>query len=280
MPTPQDISDAKDLLLAAFESARASGKRDWNSMTAAVLKNRLLQLTSRSFDETALGFERFIDLLDAMPDVVEVDRTARPPLVRLVASLRDAADPVLSLSSPTTRVRPDLWHGIVDYASERPWVWDTEAGRARPAEDSDNLPMLPTITQDEMAGMRGTFAEQFDAPVDDPEVADRLRQWAHEGRGAFVLPPDVRHHWNAALKKEVAERLEEFFNGLGVAVPNDALQAPSTASRRPQADDDLARLRAMVVEVVRAMTLAELSELPLPAAAVLRSQSRAARASR
>lgn len=79
MPTPQDTGDARDLLVAAFESARATGKRDWNTMTAAVLKNRVLQLTSRSFDEAALGFKNFTDLLDAMPDVVEVDRTARPP---------------------------------------------------------------------------------------------------------------------------------------------------------------------------------------------------------
>ena len=58
MPTPQDTGDARDLLVAAFESARATGKRDWNTMTAAVLKNRVLHLTSRSFDEAALGFKR------------------------------------------------------------------------------------------------------------------------------------------------------------------------------------------------------------------------------
>lgn len=68
------------------------------------------------------------------------------------------------MPSPTTRVRPDLWHGIVDYTSERPWVWDSKAGRARPAEGSEDLPKLPTITQDEMAVMRGSFVEQFDAP--------------------------------------------------------------------------------------------------------------------
>jgi hypothetical protein len=277
---PRDDNEAKELILAAFESARATGRSDWKSMTAGVLKNRVLQLTGRSFDERAFGHERFSDLLEAMPDVVEIDRTTRPPTVHLVAGLEESPHRLLSASSPMTRIRPDLWHGIVDYSSERPWVWDAKTGVARADGDDDGLPRLPTITQDEMAALRNRYVDEYSVKVSDTEGSEQLRQWAAEGRGAFALRPDIRHTWNGFLKNEVTRRLNVFFDDLGMAMPEDALQARAPSPRRSHADDDLVRLRAVVIEVVRSMTLGELAELPLPAAAVLRSQSRSSKGSR
>jgi hypothetical protein len=225
--TSHDDNEARELMLAAFESARATGRRDWRTMTAAVLKNRVLQLTSRSFDERAFGYERFSDLLEALPDTVDVDRTTRPATVHLVANLEEKASRLPSASSPMTRIRSDLWHGIVDYSSERPWVWDADTGLARVVEDADDLPPLPTITQIDMAALRNRYVEECSAKITDPDLLERLRQWASEGRGAFVLPPDVRHTWNRFLKAEVAARLMDFFGGLGEAVPALRVRPPA-----------------------------------------------------
>lgn len=59
-------SDVRDLLKDAFEAARTSGRSTWWEMTAAVLKNRLLQLARGSFDESQFGAGRFLDLLGGM----------------------------------------------------------------------------------------------------------------------------------------------------------------------------------------------------------------------
>ena len=53
----------KELLEKAFVSARDSGKRGWNRMTIAVLKNRLLQLTNRTFTESTFGAKSLLELL-------------------------------------------------------------------------------------------------------------------------------------------------------------------------------------------------------------------------
>ncbi len=53
--TPNEHADVRALILAAFKQARAKGKPDWEVMTTAVLKNRILQLTGLSFNPNDYG---------------------------------------------------------------------------------------------------------------------------------------------------------------------------------------------------------------------------------
>ena len=57
------MQEAQQLIVSAYERARSSGKLDWNKMTMAVLKNRLLDLTQGAFDETTYGATSFTDFV-------------------------------------------------------------------------------------------------------------------------------------------------------------------------------------------------------------------------
>lgn len=52
---PGSLDDARELVLRAFAWARASGRENWRVMTVALLKNRLLDLTEKKFDESRWG---------------------------------------------------------------------------------------------------------------------------------------------------------------------------------------------------------------------------------
>lgn len=280
MQEPRDLSVARDLVVRAFDAARASGRGSWASMTAAVLKNRMLQLTAHSFDQHEFGFERFGDFLDNLPDLVDVDRTTMPPTVTFIADRSALALPQTEGSGRGARIRSDLWHAFVDYASGGPWVWDAAAGSARLGTDGDGLVRIPTMTFDDMAEVRKEFVDQCLAAGNRPD-AERLRKWASDGLGNFAIAADVRHEWNGFLKDVVIRRLRAFFQATGHSMPDDALQGSvPTSYQRSRSDDDADRLREMVGSVVRSMTTAELMALPLPAAAVLRSQTRSAKGRR
>ncbi|WP_020379100.1 OST-HTH/LOTUS domain-containing protein [Candidatus Microthrix parvicella] len=276
MTTSETDTEIESLIVAAFEVARASGRQDWRRMTAAVLKNRLLQVTSHSFDEKKFGYERFTDLLEASSNIVELDRTTRPANVHLLATVDAEASPSTIASAPTMRVRSDLWHAIIDYSSGKVWVWDAMAGQARVEADGDDLPSLPTISHAEMTEMRSEFASELASSSNNRQVAIEVDEWAAEERAAFVLSPEVRHKWFATLKREVVKRLADFFEKRDEAMPTDAVQPRRHAGRDTRVDDDLAMQRS-VIEIVKSMTAAELSELRLPAAAIFRSQRQLAK---
>ncbi len=48
-------------------------------MTLAVLKNRVLDHTDRSFDEARWGAGSFREFVGMFPEVVSVDSSTRPP---------------------------------------------------------------------------------------------------------------------------------------------------------------------------------------------------------
>ena len=150
-------------------------------------------------------------------------------------------------------------------------MWDSETSKAMEADGADDLPHLPTMEKAEMAELRSGFAAEFLEQTVDQGAAKVVREWAADGLGNYVLPPDVRHRWNGVLKREVARRLDDFFERIEVPMPPDAVQVKQQGKRKSQDDDDAAMLRS-VLRVVKCMTPAELSALALPAAAVFRSQ--------
>lgn len=280
MATPEDESEARSLILAAFAAARDSGKNDWSRMTAAVLKNRLLQLTHRQFDERALGHERFVDLVLSFPDLVQIDSTTKPATVELVAPI-EASAAELEVDQPGTRIRGDLWRAIVDYTSDVQWAWDSGAGRAVDANSAEQGgPPMPTLTRGELASMQQSFASTAEDEDLDEDERSQLRRWADEGLGTSALPQQLRGRWNEVMKQEVVQRLNDFFSENSLAPPDDMLVRSQRRLHASGKDSEAARLRALVIECVRSMTLQELTALPLPAGAVLRtSQARGRRPS-
>ena len=105
----------REFLEKAFVAARDSGKRDWHLMTVAVLKNRLLQMTNRTFDEKEFGADSFMQLVARHSDLVAIDRSTRPPTVVWSAAVDDE-DTATKEATASTRIRADLWRAVLDYS--------------------------------------------------------------------------------------------------------------------------------------------------------------------
>jgi hypothetical protein len=275
------LDDVPLLVRSAFDSARAGGKTEWRRMTTAVLKNRLLQMTERRFDEKVLGFATVSALLAEFPDLVQLDQMTRPTTVEFVAEeTRDQAD--LAETRPQDRlrdrVRPDLWRAILDYSAGHEWVWDARTARVRQSEpDDDSTRVLPTITREEFASLRATFVDKVGGGL-DPTDKDRVERWRERGLGTAALPPQLQGQWNEQLKSEVIDRLTRWFVQQGVSVPDDLVGVEYSRALR-KTDEELTRLRSLVIECVQSMTVSELASLVLPAGVVLRVQSRRRRTS-
>jgi hypothetical protein len=84
-----------------------------------------------------------------------------------------------------------------------------------------------------------------------------------------VLPVEVQGRWSDYLKARVLDRLRQWFRMHDIPEPADLLSAgtPRTAERIDATA--LEELRALVVRCVHNMTWEELSDLRLPARALL-----------
>ncbi len=69
----------------AFHQARIRGKQDWRRMAWPVLKNRLLDLTSRTFDERDYGARTGPEFAARFPHLLEVDASTVPVTLTLRA---------------------------------------------------------------------------------------------------------------------------------------------------------------------------------------------------
>ncbi|HUP15313.1 MAG TPA: OST-HTH/LOTUS domain-containing protein [Acidimicrobiia bacterium] len=270
--TKFQLADMPPLITAAFDLARERGKPDWNRMTAAVLKNRLLQLTNRQFDERLLGFATFSDFLANFPSIVRLDHTTMPITAEFLGKSRSHRTTTPGIR---IRVRSDLWDAALNYTAGHRWFWDRETRRARPMQDGDepNLAM-PTFTSDELSALRRQFAETSE--LLDPGDRARLEQWQLHGLGTAALPINQWGPWNETLRSAVIERLTNWFAEQGVETPRD-LTSTETLPVVQQTTDELSILRSLVLDCIRAMTLSELASLSLPAGVVVRAQANRAR---
>ena len=100
-------------------------------MRIAVLKNRLLQMSDRKFDERKHGAHSFREMLGQYPHILRIDSAD----VELSAGKK--------MPDAKQRVRADLWRAVMDYSSGRRYAWDTVQQCARPAEAGDTL-IIPT----------------------------------------------------------------------------------------------------------------------------------------
>ncbi|MGH4014188.1 MAG: OST-HTH/LOTUS domain-containing protein [Pseudonocardiaceae bacterium] len=272
------LERGRSLVFAAFDEARASGREDWNQMTTAVLKNRLLNSTNREFDERVFGVSSMVDFVRLFPADFEVDTRGTHPLVRLTRPE--------TLPSPTTedgsstktgatyKIRPDLWRAAVDYRSGSTYVWDETAGVAHIADPGDPRPVVPTVTDTEVGEWRQDFAEAVRSEPGSERVVERLNEWLQHGYGTSFLPAGLRGRWNEFARGKVEARLRDFFEDHNLTAPDDLLidyvEQPSRslqAGRR----SDVPRLRALVQRCVAVMTEQELTELRISPAVLLRA---------
>lgn len=290
--------DGRQLILAAFGQAHARGFANWRRMHAGALKNRILNLTGRQFDERKWGASTFLGFLSLFPSLVSIDRSVSPPGVDLlnaddqdiVAALRairasgsgaigDQGAHEREAPSGPWRIRPDLWSSVLDYGKGEVWVWDGREATPVAAEEfdeQDTARRLPTVDENTLQEWRKQF--EVAQTREHPEHAENLRAWREEGLSSWSLPPQLRNRWFEALKLNVYERLSAWFEAQGLPHPADFVQAQSRRPRRTYRAGDPAteRLRELVMACVQEMTRDELEELRLPPAVLLRSQDHVA----
>jgi hypothetical protein len=258
------MSDASELVRAAFAAARKSGKPDWDRMTTAVLKNRLLDLSAGSFKEQDHGARSILEFAKSLPELLVVDIEAFPPVVHLKES---ASPPTAPAAGPKAQIRPDLWRAILDYRSGLKYVWDSATSSALPAEsEADNRLALPTITEAQFREWRREFVEQVrSSNQQDTALIEKLEGWAEKNLPTHLLPPPLRGKWNGVLKGHVQQCLDSWFatNQLE-KVP--AVVAPTQA---PEPVEKV-QLRRTVQAVIDVMSESELGKLNLPASAIAR----------
>ena len=239
-------------------------------MTVAVLKNRLLNITDRTFDEARWGATNMRDFVSALDRVVTVD-TSWPTTVHLNEGVEVGAFEAVAAAEPARRrgdwsVRADLWEAVIDCVSGDVYVWEEGSVRAHPEDDVPSaFPILPTVTSAELAGWRDAFAEEAGAATDG-ETRAQLEHWRSTGTSSQSLPPRYRNQWYGVLKRHVRARLEEWFATHSIEPPADWIVATTNAVEKP--DNDTEHLRAVMLRAVRLMTRDELDGLTLPISVV------------
>jgi len=217
-------------------------------MRIAVLKNRLLQMTGRQFDEGSHGASSFREFLGHYHHILRVD----------------GADVELTGQKKTDarlRVRPDLWQAMMDFSSGRKYAWDHELGRARPAQDSDTL-FIPTISSEEMDTWRKEFASSH------PDDA-RVQNWSAQGMGTKGLPGYLQGIWTGVVRDHVVDKLDAWL------AANELYDVDPRMG--PESDADVKGMEGghalleLVLRCVAVMTPQELAALHLPPSAVLRA---------
>ena len=265
-----------DLIVEAFELARAGGKSDWRRMSAAVLKNRILDLTERSFDERSWGVESFTDWLTLFADLVRVDHRKHPPVVELLGGdetpvATQQTDTAASLPAHPWKVRRDLWLALTSPGTEGRWDWLDGVAVLIERDASPEFP-LPHISASEMQDLRHEFVTRLPEQLRTDTASPVLDRWARDLLPSATIPARHRALWNATLKRAVVDRLRAWFKDQGVEAPADLIEEVETphALRRDATEE----LRSLVIRCVEVMTHRELEQLPLPASVVLRLRRR------
>jgi hypothetical protein len=255
------------LIRSAFGLARESGSADWQTMTTAVLKNRLLDLTDREFKEADWGAKTFRDFVALFSDVIEEVPGVHPSEVRLLGDLplppdAGSGDEPLDLGA-RRNIRSDLWNAILDFNSGKKYWWDGERAVSDEEDAAPRGKLLPTLDVDEFKAWRQEFVQE--QSTENSELASFLYSWLERADPLALLPRSLRIPWIIELKRRVLMRLEEWFKAEGIPLPTDAV-----TDNRPKKRTDTDALRDRVLAAVNAMSREELESLMLPATLLLR----------
>jgi hypothetical protein len=263
-------------IVSAFEAARARGKEDWYEMSVAVLKNRMLDVTNREFDESEFDAESFSEFLRLFPELIDVDTAQRPPRVRLKGVEASSGGTHRSKNSnPRTgrwTIRADLWNAIVDYESQSAYYWENGQAHAVAAASDAEGPILPTITPAVSALWRDEFVGGLPSPVQSAFEAD-LTRWRDVSHATGALPPQLRGQWTTHLKSCILDRLNQWFGEQGLDAPTD-LVAHGPSTDRPPLESSVEELRDLVMRYIQTMSKRELLSLSIPLSAIVRVDAR------
>lgn len=247
--------DALKLVRAAFAKAQRKSSSPVTTMSLAVLKNRLLDLTDRQFspkDFGAADMRSFVALLS--PDVKIVDPQDSNPKAMLDGKhLRPTGDtargkvPVQKPAVQTDpipgrggRIRDDLWDAVMDYSRGLHYVWDDQAGIARPGMPDEPFAALPTITPVELAEWRQSFLSHHQINLDGADLAS-VQRWQELGLATAYLPSSLQQPWNREVVLRVRLRIQEFFAKLSSRTATAATHAASPEESR-EAEESYADL--------------------------------------
>ena len=257
--------DPQELIRRAFAKVKETGRPDWHRMSVAVLKNRLLDLTERTFRESDHGATTFLEFVRANSAILDVDLSQTPPIAILKeAVLPSGGEPI----SARTRIRSDLWWATLNFSGNEEYVWDLDEHAAlRASEAAKPGPVIPTVTEELFSEWKNAFADT----LEEDERGDRIEQWAERRLPASVLPAPVMHRWHEYLKKNVYARLLAWIEEQDLSVPEDLLDRPSAgAAVSPSGRSE--ELRRRLIACLRVMTDEELERVQIPSSVLLRTK--------
>ena len=242
-------------------------------MSPAVLKNRMLDQTQKSFRETDYGAPTFGYFVNMFPDLISTEMVdGGQPILRIrEEALPDLKRlPSFNIQPPAfVRVRPDLWKAFCDFRSGRTYVWNLEFGVAEEGRPGGGRILIPTLTPLEEASWREHFQNQIQSNL-GPEEEAALAEWRTKRLPTAGLPVQLRGPWNGFLREQVIEKIQHFFEDNQAVSPPNLVE--SADAPRQERTPEVSRLRTFVQRCVAEMTHEELSALLLPAAVMARIQ--------
>jgi hypothetical protein len=218
-----------------------------NSMTLAVLNNRLLQKTSRRFNPRDYGAKDLRELLETLRTAFELTSEIGSSTVIFRNLSLTSADFAKALPSrdfaegPSTagRVRDDLWMAIMDYSSGNQYVWDERRGIARKASKEDRGIPLPTVTPEELGSWRSEFLSSTKSSLAPSDLA-LANRWLSQRLPTSSLPSELQQSWNRELNRRARQRLSSFFSSRESVAQDDGRDQKDTVGIDAGVDEELA----------------------------------------
>lgn len=258
-----DLNACRVLVLEAFTLARTSGKPDWQEMTLAVLKNRLISATSGEFSEIEYGAPNMAYFAYLFSEILQIsDASTRPQRVKLredaLSDVQISSPPIASL--PNQRMRPDLWNAFFDYRNHDSYVWDLDLQKAVAGHPSARSLEIPSLTPQQEVAFRREFKSSL--TIQSAAHEAEVDEWISKRLGTVGLPFSLRGPWNRFLRDQLVNLAENFFANNGLSVPSDLL-TQGAVHKHSKSESTL--MRDFVLRCVGVMTEQELASLPLSA---------------
>jgi hypothetical protein len=220
---------------------------------------------------------------------------------RLQTTPAKAATPTVPSSTggtveSTVRLRSDVWRCLVDWAPDHRRIWDSSNNRGivypvgpdgRPAWESSPERFIETPSAD-MATQIAWMREWVKTLADQTTRDALLTSLGEHSPGRFRSELNrlgLLSAWRAELQRRVLNLAVSWAHQNGVNV-KDLLDTRTKATAKPpvkseptrptreaatsKADDETARLRTLLHQVIELMPLAELASLPIKAEHLLR----------